>query len=149
MTRKLILLAAAVLAMGGFARGNLAFAQGIDPIQVRQAGMDLVSGDFAGIKAVIAAKGDVRTLEGPAKAIARWGQLYPTLIPPGSDKGETKASPKIWTETPEFDKAAMRLSTAATTLATAAKAGDVTAVEADFKSVGEACGACHKEFRLK
>lgn len=149
MTRKLVLVAAIVVAAGGFAPGGASFAQGIDPIQTRQAGQDLIAGDFAGIKAVIAAKGDVKTLEGPAKAISRWAKLFPSLFPPGSDTGETKAAPKIWTEKPEFEKAALRLSTEADALATAAKAGDAAAVEAAFKSVSEACGACHKEYRLK
>ena len=149
MTGNLALLTAMVLVVGGTVVGGSAFAQGIDPIQTRQTGLDLLAGDFAGIKAVIVAKGDVKTLEGPAKAIVRWAKLFPTLFPPGSDTGDTKASPKIWTEKPEFEKAAMRLSTEAGALATAAKAGDAAAVETAFKSVGEACGACHKEYRLK
>jgi cytochrome c556 len=148
MTRNLVLVAAAVLAVAGGAQRS-AFAQGIDPIQMRQTGLDLLSGDFAGIKAVIVAKGDVKTLEAPAKAIVRWARLFPSLFPPGSDKGETKAAAKIWTEKPEFEKAAMRLGTEADALATAAKAGDAAAVETAFKNVGEACGACHKEYRLK
>jgi cytochrome c556 len=131
------------------AAGGSAFAQGFDPIQTRQAGQDLVAGDFAGIKAVVVAKGDVKTLENPAKAISRWSKLFPTLFPPGSDTGDTKASPKIWTEKADFEKAALRLSTEADALATAAKAGDEAAVATAFKGVGDACGACHKEYRLK
>jgi cytochrome c556 len=149
MTRKLALLTAMVVAVGGAAAGGSAIAQGIDPIQTRQTGLDLLAGDFAGIKAVIVAKGDVKTLEGPAKAIVRWGKLFPTLFPAGSDTGDTKASPKIWTENADFVKASMRLSTEADALATAAKAGDEAAVATAFKGVGDACGACHKEYRLK
>jgi cytochrome c556 len=144
MTRKLVLVAAMVLTVGGTAR-----AQGFDPIRTRQAGQDLLNATFAGIKAVITANGDVKTLEGPGKAIQRWALVFPTLFPAGSDKGDTKAAPTIWTDTAGFQKAAVTLSAAGEKLATAAKAGDATAVAAAFKEIGEACGACHKDYRLK
>jgi cytochrome c556 len=144
MMGKLALAAALVLALGGVAR-----AQGIDPIETRQTGLDLLAGTFAGVKAVVTANGDVKSLEGAGKAIHRWGALFPSLFPAGSDKGNTKAAPAIWTDTAGFQKDAMALSTAGDNLATAAKAGDATAVAAAYKEIGEACGACHKEYRLK
>jgi cytochrome c556 len=144
MTKKLALVAAMLLAVSGMAR-----AQGIDPIQTRQTGLDLLAGTFAGIKAVVTTNGDVKTLEASGKAIQRWGALFPTLFPAGSDTGKTKAAPAIWTDMAGFEKASMALSTAGETLATAAKAGDATAVAAAFKEMGEACGACHKAYRLK
>jgi cytochrome c556 len=144
MTSKLVLAAAVGLALGG-----TAMAQGFDPIQTRQAGQDLVAGTFAGIKAVVAANGDVKTLEGSGKAIQKWALVFPTLFPAGSDKGNTKAAPTIWTDSAGFQKAAMAFSSTGEALATAAKAGDATAVAAALKSMGESCGACHKEYRLK
>jgi cytochrome c556 len=149
MTRKLVLMAAMVLAVGVLAVGGVARAEGFDPVLTRQAGQDLVLGTFAGIKAVITANGDVKTLEGPANAIRKWSIQFPTLFPAGSDKGNTKAAPTIWTDQAGFRKAAMTLTTTSEALATAAKSGDATAVAAAFKEVGEACGACHKEYRLK
>ena len=128
---------------------GVAQAQGFDPIKTRQAGLDLLAGTFAGVKAVVTANGDVKTLEGPGKAIQKWGAQFPTLFPAGSDKGETKAAPAIWSDNAGFQKAAMTLSAAGESLATAAKAGDATAVAAAFKSIGDACGACHKDYRLK
>ena len=145
MTRKLVLISAMVLAVSGVAR-----ADGIDVIQTRQAGQDLLNGTFAGVKAVVTMNGDVKTLEGPGKAIQRWALVFPTLFPPGSDTGgNTKAAPAIWTDMDGFKKDAVALSTAGEKLATAAKAGDATAVAAAFKEIGEACGACHKAYRLK
>ena len=120
-----------------------------DPIKTRQAGLDLLAGTLGGIKAVVTANGDVKTLENSGKAIQKWGAQFPTLFPAGSDKGETKAAPAIWSDNAGFQKAAMNLSTAGGNLATAAKAGDATAVAAAFKEIGDACGACHKEYRLK
>ncbi len=144
MIRKLALVAAMAVAMTGAAN-----AQAVDPIQARQAGLDLLAGTFGGVRAVVAANGDVKTLEASGKAIQRWGALMPSLFPAGSDKGTTKAAPAIWSDGAGFQKAAMALSHAGEGLATAAKAGDATAVAAAVKAIGEACGACHKDYRLK
>lgn len=144
MLKKIALTAAMVLAVGGAAH-----AQGIDPIKTRQVGMSLVSAAFAGVRAVVAANGDVRTLENPGKAIQRWGALIPAMYPAGSDKGETKAAPAVFSDPAGYAKAAMALSTAGEALATAAKAGDAAAVAVAVKSIGDACGACHKDYRLK
>ena len=150
MTRKLALVAAMILTAGGIlAAGDAAHAQGFDPIQTRQAGLDLLAQTLAGVKVVVTSNGDVKTVEGAGTAIKKWGAQFPTLFPAGSDKGNTKAAPAIWTDMAGFQKAAMTLSNAGEALATAAKAGDTAAVAAAFKSVGEACGACHKEYRLK
>ena len=144
MMKTVVLVTAMILAVGGVAQ-----AQGFDPVETRKAGQDLVSGTFAGIKAVVTTNGDVKTLESPAKAIQRWALVFPTLFPEGSDKGNTKAAPAIWTDAAGFQKAAVSLATASEALATAAKAGDAAAVAAAFKGMGEACGACHKDYRLK
>jgi cytochrome c556 len=144
MRRNLALVTAALLAVGG-----TAWADGLDPVQTRQVGLDLLGGTFAGIKAVVTTNGDVKTLEAPGKAIQRWGAYFPVFFPPGSDKGDTKASPKIWEDMADFKKDSEALSAAGEKLAVAAKAGDATAVAAAYKEIGEACGACHKAYRLK
>jgi cytochrome c556 len=144
MTKNLVLVAAVVMAMGGVAQ-----ADGIDPIVTRQAGLDLLAATLGGVKAVVTTNGDVKTLEGSGNAIKKWALQFPTLFPAGSDKGDTKAAPAIWSDPAGFQKAAMRLSAAGEALATAAKAGDTTAVATAFKETGEACGACHKDYRLK
>ena len=152
MLKKIALATAMALCAGGAvggAVGGAAQAQGIDPIKTRQAGMGLLSSTFAGIKGVIDANGDVKTLEGRGRNIARWAVVYPTLFPAGSDKGETKAAPAIWSDNAGFLKAAAALSAAGESLATAAKAGDAAAVAVAYKAVGDACGACHKDYRLK
>jgi cytochrome c556 len=125
-------------------------AEGLDPIAVRQAGFALQGGDFAFIRSVVAAKGDVKPLEVPARAIAKWAAVIPTVFPKGSEKGgDTKALPEIWSDPAGFQKIAMALGEAATKLATDAKAGDADLVAADTKALGEQCGACHKTYRAK
>lgn len=148
MLKKIALTAAVVLAAGGSLTGA-ARAQGIDPINTRQTALDLLAGTFANVRGVVATKGDVKTLEGAGKAIQRFGALMPSLFPAGSDKGTTKAGPAIWSDAAGFQKAAMTLSGAGGKLAELAKAGDADGVAGQVKVIGDACGACHKDFRLK
>jgi cytochrome c556 len=149
MTKRFTLGGALVLAVMSTASTGIARADGIDPIATRQAAFDLNNGDFAYIRSVVAAKGDVKPLEVPAKAIAKWAAVIPTMFPAGSDKGETKALPAIWSDQAGFQKIATGLGEAATKLATDAKAGDADLVAADAKALGEQCGACHKTYRAK
>jgi cytochrome c556 len=125
-------------------------ADGLDPIAVRQAAFSLNNGDFAFIRSVVAAKGDVKPLEVPASAIAKWAAVIPTMFPKGTETGgNTKALPEIWSDQAGFQKIALALGSAATKLATDAKAGDAETVAADTKALGEQCGACHKAYRAK
>jgi cytochrome c556 len=147
MIKRTALFAAAGMAVMGI---GAAWAEGPDLIAARQAAFALNGGDFGYIRSVVGAKGDVKQLEAPAKAIAKWAAVIPTMFPAGTEKGgDTKALPEIWSDSAGFQKAAMALGTAATTLAVAAKAGDADAVAAATKTLGDACGACHKAYRAK
>ena len=137
----------AVVVMTGL---GVAHADGLDPIAVRQAGFSLNNGDFAYIRSVVAAKEDVKQLEAPAQAIAKWAAVIPTVFPKGSEAGgNTKALPTIWSDPAGFQKAAAGLGDAATKLAAAAKSGDADAVAADAKLLGEQCGGCHRTYRAR
>lgn len=139
----------ALVAMGAVPPPS-AMADGLDPIAVRQAGYSLQNGDFAYIRSVVKEKGDVKPLEVPAKAIAKWAAVIPTLFPKGTETGgDTKALPTIWSDPAGFQKIALALGAAATKLATDAKAGNTDEVAADAKALGEQCGACHKTYRAK
>lgn len=138
--------AACVLALAAIS----ARADGIDVITLRQTAYDLQAGSFGYIRTVVAAKGEVKPLEAPAKAIARWASVMPSLFPPGSDKGgNTKALPEIWSDSAGFQKAAANLGEHATKLASAAAANDAETVATETKALGDACGACHKAYRAK
>jgi cytochrome c556 len=125
-------------------------AQGLDIIAVRQAGYSMQGASFAFIRSVVASKGDVKQLEVPARAIAKWAAVIPTLFPKGTETGEnTKALPEIWSDQAGFQKIALALGEAANKLAAAAKAGDADEVLTDTKLLGDQCAACHKTYRAK
>jgi cytochrome c556 len=144
MTRKLLLATILAIATAGAVQ-----AQEFNIIETRQAGQDLLSGNFSGIRAVVAAKGDVKTLENPAKAMARWMTQFPTTFPAGSDKGPTKALPAVWSDPTGFRKAASDFVETAEKLTQLAKAGDAEGVAAQVKVVGDACAACHRTYRQR
>lgn len=138
-------LLAAVMVLG-VARATS--AQGYDPIETRQAGQDLVATDFAGMRAVVVAKGDVKTLVNPAKAMARWLRQFPTLFPKGSEQGHnTRARPEIWADFTDFQQRAENLALAADKLAQLANEGDADGVAAQMRVIVDVCATCHRSYR--
>ena len=117
----------AVILMAGI---GAAHAQAPDPIALRQAAMDMNSGTFTLARTIVANKLDVKPIENPARGMAKWAELIPAMFPKGTDKGDTKALPAIWTDPAGFKKASDEFAAAATKLADAAKAGDADAVAA-------------------
>ena len=69
------------------------------------------------------------------------------LWPAGSDKGDTKSSPKIWEDMAGF-KAAMDKFKADAAAAAAAKPQDLQSFQQVFGAVASNCGACHQKYRL-
>jgi cytochrome c556 len=123
------------------------FAQA-DVIQKRQDAMKGNSAAAKAIKAAVEAK-DHATVEAKAKDIMGTADKIVSLFPKGSTTGKTKAKPEIWEKSDDFSKAAKNLSKASGDLASAAKAGNDADVEVKVKALGEACNACHKQFRAE
>ncbi len=117
-------------------------------IAARQAAFKLSGADFGGMKAVIDAKGDVKTQAFAARALAGWAKALPGLFPAGSDGGTTEALPTIWSDRAGFEKAAASLATEATKLADLAKAGDQPGFAAQWTVVRGTCSACHDTYRV-
>jgi cytochrome c556 len=65
----------------------------------------------------------------------------------GTDKGETKAEPKIWAEKDKFNAAATKMQEEMVKLNTAAKGGNIDAIKAAAGDTGKACKACHDNYR--
>ena len=69
------------------------------------------------------------------------------LFPAGSDKGDTHADPKIWSDMDGF-KAVNKKYSDAVDAAAAAPAADKDALAAQVQTLGNICGECHKTYRL-
>ena len=65
----------------------------------------------------------------------------------GSDKGDTKAEPKIWTERDKFNAAAAKMQEEMVKFNVVAKGGNIDAIKAAVGDTGKACKACHDNYR--
>jgi cytochrome c556 len=135
-----------VLAVGP----SLVVSAADDPIAARKANRKEV-GDLAKqIKAVVDAGGPVASVVEPARKIAALEVPFDKLFPPGSDAGDTKALPAVWSDWNGFEAASKTLVTQATALADAAAAGkSPDEIKAAFGAMGKACGGCHNTYRAK
>lgn len=66
---------------------------------------------------------------------------------PGSDKGETRAKPEIWTQEAKFKGAAEKMQGEVAKLAAAAKTGNLDNLKTAFGPAAATCKACHDDFR--
>lgn len=124
-----------------------AFAQA-DVNEKRQALMKSQSAAAKAIKGAVEAK-DYATVEAKAKDIMGTADKIVSAFPKGSTTGKTKAKPEIWEKSDDFAKNAKALNKAAGELASAAKSGNDAEVGVKVKALGDACGACHKQFRAE
>ncbi len=148
--RRQTTIALALVLAGMAGAGARAAAPGFDPIRTRQAGQDLVTGSFIGMRQAVIHRLPVKPYAGTAMAIAKWMQQFPTLFPAGSDRGDnTKALPAIWKDRAGFEKDAANASAAARKLALLARADNGPAFAAQLKVLGGTCGTCHKQFRAR
>lgn len=67
--------------------------------------------------------------------------------PAGTETGDTKAAPAIWSDRAGFQKATDEFA-AATQAAVDAAPQDLEAFRAVFGPVGAGCGTCHEAYRL-
>lgn len=69
-------------------------------------------------------------------------------FPPGSDKGDTTASPNIWEDPPGFQVEVDKFK-AVTAAAVAAAPQDLDALKTQVGAIGQSCSSCHEAFRIK
>jgi cytochrome c556 len=147
--KTLIVAVIGALAAGAMVGGaTIALAQA-DVIKQRQDNRKETAATMRAIKGVIDAKGDVKTVVPQAAKLKELEIAFVKLFPAGSDKGDTKALPTVWSDSAGFMAASKNVDGAYDKLAVAAGSGDLAAVTAAFGDTGKACGACHEKFRAK
>ena len=137
------------LAAGAMVGGaTVALAQA-DVIKQRQDNRKVTAATMRSIKGVIDAKGDVKAVVASAAKLKTLEAAFVKMFPAGSDKGETKALPTVWSDMAGFQAASKAVDAAYDKLAVAAGSGDQAALATAFADTGKACGACHEKFRAK
>jgi cytochrome c556 len=124
---------------------GMALAQ--DVITQRREEMKNMGRQMEAIKAVTDARGDTRPLVERIDTMLALYRNLPTLFPAGSDSGQTRALPAIWSDRAGFEQMDATMITRLTALREAAASGDVAATTAAFGQVGASCGACHRAYR--
>ena len=143
------LMIAATLGLATVPPASAQFAKPEDAIKYRKANMTMMNTHFGRVAAMangripFDAKAAADNAE-MAVAVTKW-QF--TGFVDGSDKGDTKADPKVWTEKDKFNAAGATLQEAVTKLNVAAKGGNLDAIKAAVGETGKSCKACHDAYR--
>lgn len=149
MRKTLVVAIAGALAAGAMVGGaTVALAQA-NVIKERQENRKQAGAAMRAIKGIIDAKGPTAGAVEHAAKLKTLEVAFVKLFPAGSDKGETKALPVVWTDWAGFQAANKNAEAAIDKLATAAGSGNQEALAAAFADTGKACGACHDKFRAK
>jgi cytochrome c556 len=68
---------------------------------------------------------------------------------PGSDGGDTKAKPEVWSKADKFKEANDRMENEAAKLAELAKGGNLDALKEQLGKLQKTCKGCHEDFKKK
>ena len=131
----------------------LAFAQQVKPenqIKLRKSAYALMNHNFGSLAAMAEGKKPYNKEEAARNAdmIAMLSDVPKGFFGEGTDKGETKAKPEIWQKRADFDAKMDKMITEAKKLPQAART-DLAAVNKAVGDVGDACKACHDDYRAK
>lgn len=140
-----------IVGVAGAAHAQAPFGKMEDAIKYRQSAMFIMAQHFGRIGAVV--KGERAYNKDEVAKNAALAEEMSKLpwdgFVAGSDKGNTKAKPEIWTDAAKFKSAADKMDQEMSKLAQTAKSGDLNAVKAQFGATGKACKGCHDDFRKK
>lgn len=84
-----------------------------------------------------------------AGIIEQMSQVVPDAFAPGSDKGDTRARPEIWSQPDKFRAAMERFQGEAAKMSQVSKGGNQDQIRQQFGALAKACSNCHDDFRTK
>ena len=118
-------------------------------IKYRQSAMSLQGNHMARVFAM--ANGqvpfDAKVAAENIEIVAMLNRLQFTAFIDGSDKGNTRAKPEIWSEKDKFNAAIAKSQEDVLKLAAAGKTGSLDQIKAAAGAVGESCKACHDAYQ--
>jgi len=144
------LAAACTLATALFALPAQAqFAKPEDAIKYRRAVMTVMGTHFSRVAGMANGKiaFDPKAAADSADIALTMSKLPFVAFVPGTDKGETKAEPKIWTEPDKFKASAEQMQDNMAKLQAAAKSGNLDAIKTAVGDTGKSCKSCHDNYR--
>ena len=145
-------LSVAVLALAGIAAALPAaaqFAKPEDAVKYRKAAFTGMAAHFGRVGAMVQGKVpfDAAAAQANIETATMMSKLPFTAFGPGTDVGDTRAKPNVWSDNAKFVAAATKMTDEMAKLNTAAKSGNLDQIKAAFGPVGQSCKACHDDFR--
>lgn len=142
----------AAVAAAGFATAlpaSAQFAKPEDAIKYRQSAMFLQATHLGRLGAMANGRVpfDAKVAAENAAVLETVSKLPFSAFIDGTDKGNTRAKPEIWSERDKFNAAAGKMQEEVTKLSAAAKAGNLDQIKAAVGAVGQSCKACHDSYQ--
>lgn len=147
--RTTITLAAAVLAVATALPAAAQFAKPEDAIKYRKAVFTVMGTHFGRVAAMANGRApfDAKAAAESAEIATMMSKLPYVAFVPGSDKGETRAKPEIWTDFDKVKRLAEKMQEEMAKLNAVAKTGNIDSIKAAAGETGKACKACHDDYR--
>jgi len=125
------------------------FAKPEDAIKYRKAAMTIMSAHFGRVGAMASGRApfDAAAAQSNAEIATMMSKLPFAAFGPGTDTGDTRAKPNVWSDNAKFTAAATKMQEEMAKLNVAAKSGNLDTIKAAFGPVGQSCKACHDDFR--
>ena len=125
------------------------FAKPEDAIKYRKSALFVMQQNFGRVAAMAAGKApfDAKVAAESAATAEFMSKLPWAAFVEGSDKGDTKAKPEIWSDKARFIEYSEKMQAEMTKLSAAAKTGSLDNIKAAVGAVGGSCKTCHDAFR--
>ncbi len=127
------------------------FAKPEDAIKYRKSALFVMQQHFARVGAMANGRVpfDAKVIAENAAIAENMSKLPWAAFVEGSDHGETRAKPEIWTEPAKFKEANEKMMGEMSKLAVVAKTGNIDSIKAAVGAVGGSCKACHDAYQKK
>lgn len=125
------------------------FAKPEDAIKYRQSALSVMGTHFGRVAGMANGKipFDAKLAAENATIAESMSKLPWAGFGEGTDKGNTKAKPEIWTDNAKFKEAGDKMQAEMVKLAAAARTGNLDAIKTAVGATGGTCKACHDAFR--
>jgi cytochrome c556 len=143
----------AIAALALLAAAAPALSQNVKPenqIKFRRAAYTIMNLNFSSLDAMVENKKPFNKDEAIRNAdiVSLLSSIPKSYFGEGTDK-DTRAKPEIWKNRADFDSKMDKMISEAGKLPAVARSGDAAALKKQVNDVGEACKACHDEYRVK
>ncbi|GIU22813.1 cytochrome c [Shewanella schlegeliana] len=151
MKKTLIMSISALLATATLATSVQAnnFKEAEDAIHYRQSAFSLIAYNFGDMGAMLKGKKEYNAdvFAKRAENVAALSKLPLEGFVAGSEKGDTEALAKIWSDKADFDAKMKTFQENAAILAVAASKGDKKEIKKAFGNTGKSCKGCHDIYK--